>query len=213
MEPNHEPIKTTPPPTPADHLRMGSEDLDDALALRLRAALHDDDSVDSDDRDESGGLEDSDEVEDFVGNADLEEDEFGEDGDEDAGAPGYRKDDLVMMHAALESYRDESLRWAERRSATMPALKPASRWFHAPQWAVAATAVVALAVTGVFYTQHLHAPADITTAATAPTQQALAVDNELLSSVDQALSGSVAPTEQDLGLTEPRARYENARAR
>lgn len=113
--------------------------------------------------------------------------------------------ELRAMEHALRSYRAESLDWAKQRSATMPSpLPPGARadrpaWLQAPQWVLGTVAFCACVVGGAMYTHHQATLLERAAAAlpNAPTQEALAVDNQLLSSVDDA----IAPTEQELGLT------------
>ena len=118
--------------------------------------------------------------------------------------------DLQAMEGALGSYRAQSLDWAEQKSAAMPSPLPKGArtnrpaWLQAPQWALGTAAFCACLAGGALYNHHqntLLEQAAITLPA-APTQQALAADNQLLSSVDEALSGSVAPSERELGLTD-----------
>ncbi len=114
--------------------------------------------------------------------------------------------ELLELSDALRSYREESLEWAYQRSATMPAPAPGrlAQWLAAPQWALGTVAFCACVVGGALYTHHQAALVQ-QAAAVLPaqqTEQAVAEDNELLSSVNAALRGSVAPTERELGLTD-----------
>lgn len=111
--------------------------------------------------------------------------------------------DLALMRQVLGSYKSEALRFAAKQSASMPTprvSRAAALWDSTPRWAVAATAAVALACTTVVVTERANEPAPVAMAAP-PTTQALQADNRLLLSVDQALSNSVAPSEEELGLT------------
>ncbi len=123
---------------------------------------------------------------------------------QDAAADADDAADLVAMSAALHSYRDRSLDWAEQRSAAMPSPLPprATGWLAAPQWALGTVAFCGCVVGAALYTHHQAALVDQAAAVlpAAPTQQVLAADNDLLTSVDDALRDSVAPTEQQLGL-------------
>ncbi len=111
--------------------------------------------------------------------------------------------DLAIMRDALSSYKAESLAWAEQWSAAMPPPRPnavVSLWDRAPRWALAGVAVSACAVAALTFT-HTATPA-ATRVALAPTAQVLAADNQLLSSVDDALTrGSSTPSAQELGLS------------
>ena len=111
--------------------------------------------------------------------------------------------DLALMHEALGSYKSETLRFAEQQSAAMPAPRvnrALALWDSTPRWVVASAAVLALGFSTVFVTHRTTEPAPLAMAA-APTAQALADDNQLLLSVNEALTANVAPSEQDLGLT------------
>lgn len=126
-----------------------------------------------------------------------------------AGSDEEEAVDLERVQTALRRYRAESLEWAQQRSATMPSPLPAGAradrpaWLQAPQWVLGTAAFCACVVGGTVYTHHQATLLERAAAVlpNAPTQQALAIDNELLSSVDDALCGSIAPTEQELGLT------------
>ncbi|SEB69551.1 hypothetical protein [Terriglobus roseus] len=128
-------------------------------------------------------------------------------GDADAAA------ELVALKSALHSYRAESLVWAERRSASAPSLAPAARrrarWMAVPQWSLAAVAVAAVAVgIGHFSGSNANdAVASTPTIATSSTLSASALperdfasDNELLTSIDAALSYAGASPVDGLGL-------------
>lgn len=119
--------------------------------------------------------------------------------------------ELTEMKDALETYRTETLAWAERRSAAQPSLAAAARrrhlWSAAPQWAMAAVAIMSIAVGVLHFTG---APGDETameqqtipasSMAQANPQQQIADDNALLESIDSALStGSTLPIDA-LGL-------------
>ena len=131
--------------------------------------------------------------------------------------PDEEPSELLEISDALRSYREQSLEWAHVRSATMPAPVPGrlARWLAAPQWALGTVAFCACVVGGALYTHH-QAVLVQQAAAVLPaeqTEQALAEDNELLSSVNAALRGSVAPTERELGLTEEGLNGERAQER
>ena len=112
--------------------------------------------------------------------------------------------EVVALRSALRSYRTETLQWAERRSSTQPSLRPAARrsrvWAAVPQWSLAAVAVISIAAGAVHVYdrpdagEETTAAADVTPAGSAArTSEAdIAADNELLSSIDQALSYRVA---------------------
>ena len=119
--------------------------------------------------------------------------------------------DLAEMKDALEIYRTETLAWAERRSAAQPSLAAAARrrhlWSAAPQWAMAAVAIMSIAVGVLHFTG---VPGDETameqqtipaaSMAQANPQQQIADDNALLESIDSALNtGSTLPVDA-LGL-------------
>ncbi|MEZ2347225.1 hypothetical protein [Terriglobus sp. RCC_193] len=117
--------------------------------------------------------------------------------------------ELTEMKDALATYRAETLSWAERRSAAQPSLAAAARrkhlWAAAPQWAMAAVAIMSITV-GVLHFAGI--PGDemameqrtIPAAAQASPQQQLADDNALLESIDSALNtGSALPVDA-LGL-------------
>jgi negative regulator of sigma E activity len=128
-------------------------------------------------------------------------------GDADAAA------ELVELKSALHSYRAESLVWAERRSAAAPSLVPAARrrarWMAVPQWSLAAVAVAAVAV-GIGHFSGSSAngavagtPAIATasaSAASASPERDIASDNELLTSIDAALSYAGTSPVDGLGL-------------
>jgi len=118
--------------------------------------------------------------------------------------------ELTEMKDALDTYRTETLAWAERRSAAQPSLAAAARrrhlWSAAPQWAMAAVAVMSITV-GVLHFTGI--PGDeaaseqtipAASMAQANPQQQIADDNALLESIDSALNtGSTLPVDA-LGL-------------
>jgi hypothetical protein len=124
------------------------------------------------------------------------------------------EEDAAELHAmknALVTYRTEAMDWAERRSAAKPSLAAMaakqSRWAWAPQWALAAVAVMTVTV-GVMHVAGNNTEETASTAtqsaqmyAPQPTrQQQIADDNALLESIDSALStGSGLPVD-GLGL-------------
>lgn len=117
--------------------------------------------------------------------------------------------DLLGMQEALGTYRTHLLNWSEERSATLPSpLAPGARrtpaWLQSPQWVLGTVAFCVCVVGGALYTHHQNTLLEQAALALpdAPTQQALTADNQLLSSVDDALRGSAAPGEQELGLTD-----------
>lgn len=119
--------------------------------------------------------------------------------------------ELAGLKSALHMYRAETLDWAERRSAAAPSLEAAARrqarWFAVPQWSLAAIAVATVAV-GVGH-MFGHVPdaagntatvltADVTDA---PTSSAdIVSDDELLTSIDAALSSARVSPVEALGL-------------
>jgi hypothetical protein len=117
--------------------------------------------------------------------------------------------ELTEMKDALDTYRTEALAWAERRSAAQPSLAAAARrrhlWAAAPQWAMAAVAIMSITVgvlhfTGVPGDQTAMEQQTIPAAAQASPQQQIADDNALLESIDSALhTGSALPVDA-LGL-------------
>lgn len=114
--------------------------------------------------------------------------------------------DAAFFREAMQSYRSESLEWAQRRSAVMPVPRPASFWSWSQRTPglVAGTAALALLVGAVSVRQHRVAGAGSNGVAfVQPSSQTLASDNLLLSSVDSALEQDPVPTEQELGLTAP----------
>ena len=121
-------------------------------------------------------------------------------GDASAETEGTGNLQVLLMGQALESYRAETLRWAEERSATLPVCTRPKRtpWLRA-RWVLASAAIVACAG-GAWI--HLHLPANAVPVSE-PTAQVLSQDESLLQSVDAALDGSErTPTEEELGLTE-----------
>lgn len=122
---------------------------------------------------------------------------------------------LAEAEAPLASFRDVSLAWAERRSATLPLrpdtapARPAVQRFA---WASAVVAVAALAV-ALPLTRHHDAaqPSAETVAAVghtgitssssvAATPEQIARDNEMLEAIDQALDAP-SPSAAEYGLT------------
>ena len=105
--------------------------------------------------------------------------------------------EVLVMHSALQSYRAETLQWAERRSSTRASLLPAARrsdrWAALPQWSLALVAAVTIAA-GVAHVAETRAVVQDTAAVTVPSVEAralpadIAADNRLLSSIDAALS-------------------------
>ncbi|SDG01313.1 hypothetical protein [Terriglobus roseus] len=126
--------------------------------------------------------------------------------------------ELSEMKDALDTYRSETLAWAERRSAAQPSLAAAARrrqfWVVAPQWAMAAVAIMSVTVgvlhfTGVPGDETAMDQQTIPAVAQASPQQQLADDNALLESIDSALNtGSALPVDA-LGL----GRAQNAETR
>lgn len=111
---------------------------------------------------------------------------------------------------ALATYRTETLEWADRRSAVQPSLAVAaerkSLWAAAPQWALAAVAVMTVTIGAIHFVGNGVDDTASTTQVTMqsapqPTrQQQIAEDNALLESIDSALStGSGVPLDS-LGL-------------
>jgi hypothetical protein len=112
---------------------------------------------------------------------------------------------------ALATYRTETLDWAERRSSVQPSLVAAAgrrgRWSAAPQWALAAVAVMTVTV-GVMHfvgndTEETASTAQVSTEISAPQptrQQQIAEDNELLESIDSALDTGNGLSVDGLGL-------------
>ena len=110
--------------------------------------------------------------------------------------------DLLVLHDALKIYKMETLQWAEKKSAAMPT--PRAGWARSPRWALTSVALLACGLSAVLHVFPVADPP--TVAVAAPTAQALADDEQLLQSVDAALSGvGAAPTEEELGLTQTRS--------
>lgn len=124
------------------------------------------------------------------------------------------EDDAAELNAikdALASYRTEAMDWAERRSAAKPSLAAQaasqSLWASAPQWALAAVAVMTVTVGVMHFTGNgmgdTASTAQVSTESLAPQptrQQQIAEDNALLESIDSALNtGSGLPVD-GLGL-------------
>lgn len=118
------------------------------------------------------------------------------------------------LRSAIRSYRTETLRWAERRSATQPSLQSAARrsraWAAVPQWSLAAVAVISIAA-GVAHVYdrsdagqeevEATAPAAVFNSSVTGTSPAdIEADNRLLSSIDQALSYHPALPVDGIGL-------------
>ena len=115
------------------------------------------------------------------------------------------------LKSALTSYRMETLRWAERRSAAMPSLLPAARrngvWAAVPQWSLAAVAVITVAI-GVAHLNNAsqedaaaESPAAIKrTVDAAATPEQIADDNALLGSIDAAVNAGTGLPVKALGL-------------
>ena len=118
--------------------------------------------------------------------------------------------EVNALKDALATYRTETLDWADRRSAVKPSLAAAagqrSIWASAPQWALAAVAVMTVTI-GAIHVVGNRVDTASTEQATAemyapqPTrQQQIADDNDLLESIDSALNtGSGLPVDS-LGL-------------
>jgi hypothetical protein len=112
---------------------------------------------------------------------------------------------------ALATYRTETLDWAERHSSVQPSLAAAAgrrgRWSAAPQWALAAVAVMTVTV-GVMHfagndTEETASTAQVSTEISAPQptrQQQIAEDNALLESIDSALNTGSGLSVDGLGL-------------
>ena len=120
--------------------------------------------------------------------------------------------EAVALHAALRTYRTETLQWAERRSSTQPSLQAAARrsrvWAAVPQWSLAAVAVISIAA-GVARVYDFGDPGEgsvptasavASTSPTAASAADIAADNALLSSIDQELSYHAASPVDSLGL-------------
>jgi anti-sigma-K factor RskA len=120
--------------------------------------------------------------------------------------------ELSDLKSALQSYRSETLAWAERRAAAAPSLVPVARrrarWMAVPQWSMAAIAVAAVAVGIGHFSGHGADEAVGNTPAIgmgdAPIAGASKVadsvsDDELLTSIDAALSYGTSPVD-GLGL-------------
>lgn len=107
--------------------------------------------------------------------------------------------EVRAMQAALRSYRTETLLWAERRSAGQPSLAPLVArnrfWTAAPQWALAAIAVVTISVGAFHLRESNNAVNDIPAVQTfaQTSTSSLAEDNRLLSQIDVALQYDSAP--------------------
>ena len=120
--------------------------------------------------------------------------------------------ELDGLKSALQSYRAETLDWAERRSAAAPSLAAAARrqarWFAVPQWSLAAIAVAAVAagVGHMFVGVPEDAAGNKAAVVTADVAEArasstdMASDDELLTSIDAALSNARTSPVEELGL-------------
>jgi negative regulator of sigma E activity len=120
--------------------------------------------------------------------------------------------ELNDLKSALQNYRSETLVRAERRAATAPSLGPAARrsrmWAAMPQWSLAAVAVVTVAVGVVHFSGSdgddvASTAAPVTVAsqtAVKSSAEDIASDNELLSSIDAALSYHGKSSVDALGL-------------
>ncbi|MEK6397967.1 MAG: hypothetical protein V4734_07765 [Terriglobus sp.] len=119
--------------------------------------------------------------------------------------------ELNSLKDALATYRTETMNWAERRSSAQPSLVAAaarkSLWAAAPQWALAAVAVMTVTAGAL----HLVGSGADTSAANEqaanamyvphPTpQQQIAEDNALLKSIDCALNTAHGLSTDGLGL-------------
>jgi hypothetical protein len=145
------------------------------------------------------------------------------------GSSNQEDAELHALRAALGSYRSETLLWAERRSAVQPSLVAAAQrnrfWAAVPQWSLAAVAAVTVATGIVHFTGNpgdRSAAAPMPATASAPAQalhatQAdadIAADNQLLSSIDQALTYRPVSPADEFGLkasssqTKPRTHLE-----
>jgi negative regulator of sigma E activity len=119
--------------------------------------------------------------------------------------------ELNDLKSALQSYRSETLAWAERRASAAPSLARIARrsrmWAAMPQWSLAAVAVVTVAV-GVVHFSGNDGDEVASTASVAIASQTgvkssaedIALDNELLSSIDAALSYHGKSSVDALGL-------------
>ena len=107
--------------------------------------------------------------------------------------------EVVALRSALGSYRDETLQWAERRSATQPSLVPAAkrseRWAALPRWSLATIAIVTIAAGAAHLSEERADLAESTSAQpmaaaqeTRSTPAEIAADNKLLNSIDAELS-------------------------
>ncbi|AFL86946.1 hypothetical protein Terro_0607 [Terriglobus roseus DSM 18391] len=116
--------------------------------------------------------------------------------------------ELAELKSALHSYRAETLDWAERRAATAPSLVPAARrralWVAVPQWSMAAIAVAAVAVgvghfSGRGSDDAMPNAASISAPAVLSSASEIATDNQLLTSIDDALTSDLSAVDA-LGL-------------
>lgn len=129
------------------------------------------------------------------------------------GTGGSADAEVVTLHEAVGSYRQQAAHWAERRSATLPSLAQAARrqerWAALPQWSLALVALVTL-VGGIAHVTTSRVPDAAATemAAQFPDEQSpatpaeIAADNHLLSSIDAELSYHRGSPVDGLGLQE-----------
>jgi negative regulator of sigma E activity len=116
--------------------------------------------------------------------------------------------ELTGLKSALQSYRTETLLWAERRAATAPSLAPAARrsrmWAAIPQWSLAAVAAVTVAVGVVHFSgqpgDEVADSAPVSVTAPVASAEDIAMDNALLTSIDAALSYHGRSPVDELGL-------------
>jgi anti-sigma-K factor RskA len=117
--------------------------------------------------------------------------------------------EAAELKSTLNSYRHESLVWAQRRSAAMPSLAPAARrqgiWAAVPQWTLAAVAAMTVTVGVVHFanasrgnTQEDAPIAMEQTADNRSTASQLDDDNELLHSIDAAVNAGSGLPARDL---------------
>jgi len=119
-------------------------------------------------------------------------------------------DEVKAMQAALRTYRDETLVWAERRSAAKPSLAAAAKrsafLAAVPQWSLAAVATLTVAVGLVHFTgdRGAQAVADVPAVAVqerAVSTEQIAADNSLLTNIDSALAYDSETPAVDIGVT------------
>jgi hypothetical protein len=106
--------------------------------------------------------------------------------------------ELAHLRCAVSDLRGFSQQWAEQRSSRI--LSPSRwtlGWHKLPAWGAAASVLLCGFALGIHFQVSTHAPsAEISqsqTMATAPTDDELAEDNQLLRSIDQELSRQVRP--------------------